>query len=402
MKNYKYRCVEQSGKETAGEVAAETINEARSLLKARGLKIVSISEGLARKGSVGNKHLFKKKKIKDIDIYNMAKEMGVLLKAGLRIDKCLEIIGGSARNEAIASHLMAVLKDVRAGVSVAEAFNKTGMFNPLMVSILRVGESVGDLNMSFVHIARHVQFQLQFKSEIRNALTYPIFLVFASMITLLVIFQFIVPRFFSVFGGERQQYMPFISKLLFKMAAYTNMYTIFGAIIVILLFIKIVNVKHIFLRLYSSSLSFPIVGTIVLNLELSRFSYSMYTMLSSGIEFIRSLRLSTELVQNKRIKNALEPAITYIREGRGIAQVMAEISVLPDIAVNMISVGEQSGNMKEIFLELFQVFDDNFKGAVKKIVVLIEPAIITVMGGIVGFIVISLILTVMSVGNIKF
>jgi type II secretory pathway component PulF len=138
-----------------------------------------------------------------------------------------------------------------------------------------------------------------------------------------------------------------------------------------------------------------------LYLELSRFSFSMFSMLNSGIEFIKALTLSTGLIQNRYVRESIEPSIAQIKEGKKIAEVFSQITLLPNIVSNMITVGEGSGNLKEIFFEIHQMFDERFKNTVKRVLILVEPTIITLMGFIVGFIVLSLILTVMSASNIK-
>jgi general secretion pathway protein F len=395
---FKYQCVDNSGKETSGRLNASNAAEARGVLKDKGLRVVSIAESVSVKLPFSS---FKKTKMGEYDLYNMSKELSVLLRAGLRIDNSLDIVTQTATNPVLKECLRAAVKEIRAGKSVAEAFEKTGAFNNLMLSVIRVGESVGDLQMSFDQIAGNLQFQIQFKAEIKNNLTYPVFLILASCVTLFIIFKFIIPRFFSVFGTDQLQNLPAVSKILFAMSHYLNIYVILGFVAAVTIFFKYVGVKTLFMRIYAQALSLPVFRTLILNLELSRFFYSMYTMLSSGIEFVKALKYSIDLIQNEKIKSVFQPTLKLIKEGRPIGEVFSGIEMLPDIVPSMVTVGEKSGNMKEIFHELFNVFDDRFKRAVKKIVILIEPAIIILMGIIVGFIVISLILTVMNVGNIK-
>ncbi|KWT90987.1 type II secretion system F family protein [Candidatus Magnetominusculus xianensis] len=398
MTNYKYLCVDQTGKEITGSIAVADAKAARLKLKDKGLRVVSLEAAAAPRTAFS----FKSKKIKDSDIYNMARELSVLLKAGLRIDNSLETIVGTISNTAMRETLNNALKDIRSGKTVAESFEKGGLFNTLMVSLIRVGESVGNLRMSFEQVASHLQFQIQFRAEIRNALTYPIFLIFASCVTLFVMFKFIIPKFFTVFGQDQLKSLPFASKVMLQASDFLNIKVFIVALAAGALIYKLVDMKKLIHAGYAYALSIPLMRGMIINLELSRFSYSMYTMLSSGIEFIKALRFSIDLIQNVKVKQSIEPSIKLIKEGRPIGEVFSQVELLPEIAANMITVGEKSGNMKEIFLELFNVFDDRFKRTIKRIVILVEPLIITVMGAVVGFIVISMILTVMSVGNIKF
>ncbi|MES0335929.1 MAG: type II secretion system F family protein [Candidatus Magnetobacterium sp. LHC-1] len=398
MSSFRYLCVDSNGKEITGSVSAVDQKEAQHILKDRGLSVVRL-DGVSR--NTGADRRLKRKKIDDMELYNMSKELTVLLRAGLRIDNCLEIVGGSTTNLTLREHLRGVLGDVKAGKSVAEAFERVGIFTALMINVIRVGQGIGDLKLAFEHISSHLQFQIQFRAEIKNALTYPIFLILASLVTLGVIFKFIIPRFFSIFGENQEKLLPLTAKILYGASKLFNAYGLVAIIVVVVIFFKFVNTKRFLQAGYSYALSIPLVRTMITDLELSRFSYAMHTMLSSGIEFIKALRYSIDLIENVKIRNSIEPTVKLIKEGREIGEVFSQVDMLPDIVINMVRVGEKSGNMKEIFLELFNVFDDRFKRGIKRVVVLIEPIIITVMGVIVGFIVISLILTVMSVGNIK-
>ena len=127
----------------------------------------------------------------------------------------------------------------------------------------------------------------------------------------------------------------------------------------------------------------------------------MYSMLQSGVEFIKALKLSATLIQSHQLRNPIESLVEQIKEGKRIADVFSQVDILPEIVPNMIRVGEGSGNLKEIFFELHQMFDERFKNTTKRVLILVEPTIIVIMGLLVGLIVISLILTVMSVGSIK-
>jgi general secretion pathway protein F len=127
----------------------------------------------------------------------------------------------------------------------------------------------------------------------------------------------------------------------------------------------------------------------------------MYSMLQSGVEFIKALKMSASVIQNEHIRRAIAALVGQIKEGKKIADVFSQVYLLPEIVPNMIRVGEESGNLKDAYFELYQIFDERFKNSIKRVLILVEPIIIVFMGLIVGFIVISLILTVMSVSNIK-
>jgi general secretion pathway protein F len=394
-----YSCIDSSGQEIKGIITASDRGDAISKLRERGLTVIELFEKKAKE----RKRFSLRKSFGDQDLYNISRELSILLRSGTRIDKAFELLMNPSMKQDLKEILSLVLTDIKAGKEVAQAFGHTGRFNPLFVTMVRVGEAVGNLQSAFENIAQYYKFQIQYKGEIRNALTYPIFLIFASLMTLVFIFSFIVPRFFSIFGSDTRA-LPLPAKVLYTMGgllSFTNLCILVAIVIAIFILRKFNPSKVKLPNLYPYLLSFPLIGRLILNLELSRFSYSMYSMLQSGIEFIKALKLSASLIQNHRLRGPIESLVEQIKGGKKIADVFSQVHFLPEIVPNMLRVGEGGGNLKEIFFELYQVFDERFKNSTKRALILIEPAIIVIMGLIVGFIVISLILTVMSVGKIK-
>ncbi len=397
--DFEYRCLDPAGRNSTGTITAEGIAEARSLLKERSLTVVEMK---ARTVSPVRKFKFGKK-VKDADLYNMFRELSILLKSGIKIDRALEVLGASLSSAPLKESISSILKNIKAGKTIAQAFSDTGRFNLLTTTMIHAGESVGDIRSAFENIAEYQRFHIQFKGEIKNALTYPTFLIGASFFTILVIFKFIIPRFFSIFG-KNEVTLPLAAKVLYTIGNFlnlTNIYFLATAVVLVFVLMKMVNARKALSKAYSYLIYIPVIGTLILYLELSRFSYSMYSMLNSGIAFIDALRLSTGIIMDKRIRESIEPTINQIKEGKGIADVFSRIRLLPDLVPNMLRVGEESGNLKEIFFEIHNVFDERFRNTTKRALALVEPVVITITGIIVGFIVISLILTVMSVGNIK-
>jgi len=397
--DFKYRCLDPAGRVIAGNITAGGSSEALLLLKQRDLTVVEINEVAAR---VSKKRGFRKK-AKDTDLYNVFREMSILLKSGIKIDRALEIIVNSSSSLQIRETLSAILKDIKAGKTISRAFSDTGQFTLLSATMIHAGESVGDVRSAFENIAEYQRFQIQLKGEIKNALAYPSFLIGASLLVIFVIFKFIIPRFFSIFG-KNDATLPLTAKILYSIGNFlsiTNLYFIVFAVVLIFVMLKVVNTKKALSKAYSYLIYLPLFGSLILYLELSRFSYSMYSMLNSGIAFIDALRLSTGVIMDKKIRESIEPTIDQIKEGKSIADVFSHIHILPEIVANMIRVGEESGNLRDIFFEIHRIFDERFRNTTKRALALVEPAVITITGIIVGFIVISLILTVMSASDIK-
>lgn len=397
--DFEYLCVDAAGKESKGSLLAFDPKDARSKLKGMGLLVVEIKE----KKEKAERFYKGRKKIKDTDLYNFSKELSVLFNSGINLDKALELLLASASDGEMKTMLQQILRDIKSGKSLSLAFEDTARFTPFVNVMVKVGESTGDLKTAFDNISQYMNFQIRFKNEIRNTMTYPIFLILASAVILIAMFKFIIPRFFSIFGQDVSS-LPLISRMLYRVSNLVNsanILIVIALLAVVLVFSKGINYRNIFRKAYDYMLYLPVLRNLVLNLELSRFAYSMFSMLKSGVEFIQALKLSKDVIQNAAVRAEIERTLPQIKEGKGIADVFAYVSFIPPMMIGMLRVGENSGTLKEIFFELYSIFDEKFRNSMKRLVTLLEPAVIMVMGIIVGAIVISLILTVMNVSNIK-
>jgi general secretion pathway protein F len=391
---YVYKVLDKRGEEIRGFIIATSIDEAKKKLKEEGFIIIDVKEKETE---------FISKKIKDEDAYRTFNQLSLLLKSGLSVDYSLSICIDSFEKKVIKNLLETILKSIKAGKTVSQAFLETGFFSPLVISIIKVGEETGKLAKTFENLANYFDFRIKFKTDIKNAMLYPTFLIFASFVALIGIFKIIIPKFFSVFGEDISA-LPFTARILYEISETLNLKNFFAFLLFLILFFtftKIQKLKFIFSKLFSYLIYFPFLKNIFLNLELSRFCYSMTTMLQNGVEFIIALTYSTEIIQNKLIQKELELTIPKIKEGKSITKAFDEVLFLPAFVKGTIKVAEESGNLAEVFFQLYQHFEEGFKTAIKRLLTIVEPLIITIMGIIIGVIVLSLILTIMSVSNIK-
>jgi len=212
--DFSYVSLDKSGKEIKGVIEAESLVQAKAKLKESGLLIIKVEpkkEGLFSKSQ----------KISDEDLYTISKELTVLLSSGIVLDRSLKMVIDSIDKEHLKVFLEGILKDVKGGKALSIAFEEKKMFDPLVITMIKVGESTGNLRDAFDNIAKYLDFRIKFKNEIRNAMAYPMFLVVASLITLVAIFKLIIPRFFSIFGSNPKN-LPLISKLLYDFSKSLN------------------------------------------------------------------------------------------------------------------------------------------------------------------------------------
>jgi len=398
LKEYQCTYIEPSGIEKKVIILARDTKEAIQRLKEQGFIITEIKEKTKKEIS-----FTLRKGITQQDLYNIANQLSILIRSGMKIDEALNLLVSTSKKQKLKEVLTTVNQEIKAGQSVAKAIEKNKLFPSVCVSMIYVGESIGNLSTAFDNVAQYLKFQIELKREIINSLTYPFFLILASIATLIFMFNFIIPRFFAIF--ETAGKMPLPAKFVFAVAAVFNIKIIFLFFAFILFFFLLKQYKIINLdtkKITGIISKIPLIKSLLFYLELSRFCYSMHSMLKSGVEFIKAVKLSADLIQDGALRDAFLASINEIKKGKRIAEVYSQIAILPDIFTNLVVVGDESGNLSEIFFELYQIFNDRFKTAIRRFLTLLEPAIIVFMGLIVGFIVISLILTVMNVGAIKF
>lgn len=393
--NFIYRAYDKKGEEIRGIVVAKDKVEAQGKLRENGLIIVEIKQQ--------DTEQYPEKNVKETYIHRIFNQLSVLLKAGVSLDSALKICIDSIENSKVSNLLEQILMSIKSGREVHLAFQETGQFSQFIITMIRIGEKTGALKETFSNIADYVSFNIKFKAEVKNAMMYPSFLIAASFITVLGIFNVIIPRFFSIFA-EGTERLPIIAKILYNISQALNLKNIliliflFG-LMLIPLKIKMINFR--LQRIFDYLTFLPLIKRFFIEFELSRFCFAMSSMLRNRVDFTDALKYSSDLIKNETIKKTLKKTIPLIREGKSISIVFGEISFLPPIVKGTLKVGEESGQMAEMFYELYIYFDDKFKNNIRKFLNLLEPTIITVMGIVIGLIVLSLILTIMSVSNIK-
>lgn len=394
--DFEYVGIDKAKKEVKGVISADSITQAKKKLKESGLLIIKVEE--YKKGLFS----LKSYKINDEELYRISKEFAVLLNSGIVLDRALAMIRDSLDSEKLKKFIEQVLLDIKAGKSLSESFESKNMFDPLVITMLKVGETIGNLKDSFENIAQYMDFRVKFKNDIRNAMAYPMFLIAASFLTLIAIFKIIIPKFFSIFGQE-PKHLPLLSKILYVVSKNltTKNEIIFAVILVAFYLISKYTKLNLSQKISNYSVRIPFIKNLILQIELSKLCYAMYSMLKNGVEFIKALELSKDIIKNKYIATEIAKTIPKIKQGESISEAFKGVRFLPPIMIGMIKVGEESGNMKDMFYELYSLFNERLNNTIKKLLVLVEPTIITIMGLIVGTIVVSLMLTVMSVSNIK-
>lgn len=332
-------------------------------------------------------------------------EFSNLLSAGLPLDRSLRILESLTENRRLKEVLKNVLQRVEGGNSLAEALGyHPQIFSKLYVNMVKAGEAGGFLEVIFTRLVRYLQNVKEVREAFVSVMIYPLILTFISGISIIILVTFVVPRFARIFS-DMGQAIPLPTQIVLSLSHLLRGYWWMGLGILLLAYFS--------LKIYTRKeerrfqwdqfkLKWFVVGDLLRKIEVARFSRILGTLLQSGVSILTALNLVKEISQNLAFTKAIRLTHDRLREGKGISKSLVETGIFPPLAVQMIGVGEETGRLDEMLLRVAEVYEENVQMALKRFVSLLEPTVIVLMGGVVGFIVISMLLAIFSINEIPF
>ncbi|HIP37546.1 MAG TPA: type II secretion system F family protein [Crocinitomix sp.] len=356
---------------------------------------------------------FKEKKIKlksgkflNSDFQAFVEELYYLIDSGMKLDDSLKLLIKNTKKESVLEFLQNILENVKAGEQLSESIvlsqKKYSLEqNKLAKSVIASGEEVGALGGALQTLSEYLLFKDKINGEIKQALSYPIFLLIMSVLMVFFVFFLIVPKFTEIFSPDELDALPTISRMVLKSGLYVNEHAT-GIFIGIGLFIMIIpfGVKLFKRNLHKFILDIPLIGSLTIYIELSRIFNSIGIMLQGGIKIDQAIKQSIGLTQIPIIKSILKESLFEIKKGNRLSDALSGHAILPPQVVSMVSVGENSAKLDEVFLNLAERFSDTFQKRTKSVLSLLEPAIIVLMGVFIAFIVVAIMLAVISISDI--
>jgi type IV pilus assembly protein PilC len=410
MATYRYEAMNAQGQAVKQEIDANSEEEAIQKIRAMKLFPTSIKEkaGAAKRGTTAAGGQKKGKKSLAIGgVSNKAltlftRQLSTLQDAGLPIVRSLKILEGQQKPGALKNILVEVTEDVEGGMTFSEALSKhPRAFDKLYVNMVRAGEIGGVLDAILQRLADFREKAQRLKKQIIGAMIYPAAVVTVAGGILAGILTFIVPKFKKMFD-ELNVELPFLTQVLIAFSDfvankwYWGLAIIFGTIIVMKTLAATSGGKYILDRV---KLKLPVFGTIISKATIARFTRTLGTLVASGVPILEALNITKDTAGNQVIANAIARVHDSIREGESIAEPLAQSKICDDMVVNMIDVGEETGDLDKMLLKIADQYDEDVDVAVAGMTSLIEPIMIIFLGGAVGFIVIALFLPLIKLMN---
>lgn len=389
MATYRYNAIDETGNSLAGTLDAESLQNANAILGARGLIPTEIRED--KEG--GSESLMDKisalsggVKIRDLILFT--KQFRSMLNAGVPIIRVLQVLETQTESDVLRRAVTAILAEVRQGSTLSDAFAKhPKIFSHLYCSMVRAGEMSGSVPSVLDRLIYIIEHEAKIKSDIKSALQYPIMVLIALGIAFFVLLTFVIPQFTAIFAKTGLE-LPLPTKIAILMNAYLKNYwyvmlgILFAVIFGLRQYFKTQNGK---LVRDSFLLSIPVLGPLMQKAAMSRFSSIFAILQSSGVSVLQSLTILSDTIGNAAIADSFDHIKTKIEEGSGIAAPMKTAKYFPPMVIDMIAIGEESGNIDEMLREISKHYDEEVEYAVKALSDAIGPILIVGLAAVIGF-----------------
>lgn len=401
--NWAYTGRDAAGKLVKGRIEAPTESAVVARLRTMGLSPVSISNAAAGSGlnmeiSLG---IFDKGVgLKDLAV--MSRQLATMVAAGLSLLRALSILAGQTENKALGASLDTVRSEVESGASLSEALARhPTVYPPLMIHLVRAGETGGFLDQSLESIASTFEADVKLRATIKSALSYPVVVLIMALLSVVGMLIFIVPVFEKMFadlGGD----LPVPTQILVVLSKAMG---VVGPILVVALIVfglwwrQNKNTDKVRGVVDPWKLKLPVFGDLFRKVAIARFTRNFATMTAAGVPVLQSLSIVGDTSGNWVIQQALLKVQDSVRTGRTIAEPLAAEPVFPPMVTQMIAVGEDAGALEQMLNKIADFYDEEVQSTTEQLTALIEPLMIGVIGVIIGGMIVALYMPVFSIFN---
>ncbi len=396
---FKYQAFDAAGKMQSGRLTADSEREAVRLLRGKSLTPVKIQE------TRSDAERSQRKRISHTDLVDFTTGLCTLVEAHVPLDKALRLLEGITESVAMRALVVAMLRDVKEGKSLADAMEShPKVFSKMYVNIVRAGEEGGILDELLPDLAEFLETSAKTRQAIVSAMIYPIVLLVTGILSVVLLLVFVIPQFAAMFEDAGTD-IPGSAQFLLALSAFLQSYGyLFIVLFVLLVFLwkrmdadpRLRYRKHAFL------LSLPLLGNLILYKECAIFARTLGALLGAGIPLIRSLRVAREVIANSVITSKLQQVEEDVRGGAGLGISLEKTNQFPTLLHQLVAVGEESGRTSSILLKSAATFDTTVRNQMSALVSALQPALIIFLAIAVGGITITMLSAVFSMNAVEF
>ena len=391
----------RTGKKVKGTREAENAGIAKKMLEEEGFRVTEMKQVVKKaKGSGGGPLAFMNKvKLKDKSIF--CRQFATMVNAGVHLVRCLDVLEEQCTNPALKMTIHAVRVDVETGATLSRAMaNFPKVFDNLFIGLVKAGEIGGALDDTLERLSVFLEKDMELRRKVKAALTYPTIVMFAAVVIVGFLVYFILPQFGAMFKDMGIKEMPPTTQFLMDVSDFVRFHTIMTVLIIVggkVSFTLFYKTKFGRRLLDKVKLKMPVFGVINHKVAVARFARTLSTLMSSGVPILQAFDTVAGAIDNVILSSAIIKCRDAIREGETIARPLARSKLFPPMVIHMVSIGEESGALDAMLAKIADFYEQEVDALLASLAAAIEPLMIIILGFIVGFIVISMFMPLLSI-----
>jgi len=395
MPAYAWKGKNRLGELQEGVIVSDTRDGAAATLRRNGIQVLTV------RAQSGGSQGFGKVKSRDLAIFT--RQFSVMIDAGLPLVQCLEILGSQQADKNFQKIINAVRGDVEQGATLQTALSKhPKAFNDLYVNMVGAGEAGGILDVILQRLSGYIEKSVKLTGKVKGAMTYPITVIVIAITVVAIIMVKVIPVFSQMYEGMGAS-LPFPTQVCIMLSNLLIHYFIWLALGLI---VVVVGIKQYYksntghLAIDSLILKIPIIGELLRKVAVARFCRTLGTLTSSGVPILEGMDITARTAGNRVVQNAIMKSRDAVEQGRNIAGPLAETKVFPPMVIQMVGVGEATGALDAMLAKVADFYEDEVDNAVAAMTAMMEPLIIAILGGVIGFIVIAMYMPIFNLANV--
>lgn len=412
MPSYSYKARDRKGALISGQLDADTRAAVSARLQTMGYFPIEIRGDAPEKKAGGTPAAgwgaqlrafwdeAARPRVRSQDLTAFYRQMSDLIGAGIPLVKALAIVRDQMPNPTLARILATLSSDVQGGDTFARAMDKhPQVFSKLTVALVKAGETGGLLNDVLARVADYAEAQDELRAKVKSAMAYPIVMMFVGGAAVAIMMLYVMPRVLAIFK-ELDQALPGPTQFLINLTDFLHSYgwmVGLGLVAAVFLVARYIKTEKGAYQYQLALLRVPRLGDMILKREIAAFTRTLGSLLQNGVPILNALSIASEVMTNRPIRTEVEKIPEGITQGSGMAPTLRGSRLFPPVVVNMVNVGEETGNLPHVLLRVARAYEIEVDRAVKTLTSFIEPAIILILGLVVGFIVFAMLLPIFSI-----
>ncbi len=398
MPYFKWKGKDVKGRKRKGEIIAIDKNDAMIKLKNKKMEITLIKEA-----PKDIELPFLQKKVSDKEILVVTKQLSIMLTSGLPLDESLNIIAEQTTNKKLGEIIYKIKSDIEGGSTLSQALKKhKPVFSDMYINMVDSGEKTGNLDRVLKRLSDMMEKSIALKRKIKGALIYPTMVTIVAVGVIALIMTFVIPTFADMYSSSGMQ-LPLPTKIVINISLFmkANIWYMVGGIIAFIILIKYMYRKIYKFHKFMDKLllNLPIFGILVRKGSIANFSTILASLSSSGIDILEALDIAAKTANNVILEETLMDVKEMVKRGENLSTALAGSGEFPDMVLQMVSVGEETGTLDEMLEKVAIYYEGEVDNTVKNLTTMIEPIIIVILGGAIGFLVIAMYLPIFKMGE---